>query len=122
MLVFSIFVSVLTLSAGALLAKPPLQIYTGSPPNPSVSPNPIDAFVSNTSTEAPGLDAAGSIAITCDGALYGFNPSIADCEGAVQSIAPDFEQMVWGQRHTGLGINIFPLPFAVFGGTRMCRE
>lgn len=72
-------------------------------------PDLVDAAAVNSS-------ALGALSVRCDGALYGFNPNIADCEGAAQFIVPDSEQLVWGERHTGLPVGIFPLPFAVFGG------
>ncbi|CAF9916553.1 hypothetical protein IMSHALPRED_003232 [Imshaugia aleurites] len=90
--------------------------------SPSVSPNLIDvAFASNISSMTPALDtSAENYMVVCDGARYGFNPNIADCEGAVQSIDPDSDQMVWGERHSRLPVEYFPLPFAVFGDKAEC--
>ena len=65
----------------------------------------------NTST--PNLNA---LDIQCDGSKYGFNPNLADCDGARSYIAPDSEQQVFGERHTGLPDNVFPLPYAIVGG------
>ncbi|KAF6228107.1 hypothetical protein HO133_007835 [Letharia lupina] len=76
-------------------------------------PDLVDAAAVNSS-------ALGALSVRCDGALYGFNPNIADCEGAAQFIVPDSEQLVWGERHTGLPVGIFPLPFAVFGDKAEC--
>lgn len=115
--------SFISLSASAILAKP-LQITTEKASSPSVSPNLIDvaAFVSNISTSTPALNASAEnlFSIECNGALYGFNPSIADCQGAAQSIIPDSDQLIWGERHTGLPSGTFPLPFAVFGDRAEC--
>lgn len=110
--------SFMSLYAGGMLAKP-LQATTEKAPNPSESPNLInESFISNSSTSNPTLStsAENSFSIECDGALYGFNPNIADCEGAALSINPDSDQMTWGERHTGLPADVFNLPFAVFGG------
>ena len=108
----------LSLCAGAILAKP-LQKTTARTPSPSVSPNLINAaFLSDISTSILALNtsAENAFSIECNGALYGYNPNIADCEGAARSIIPDSDQLIWGERHTGLSGDIFPLPFAVFGG------
>ena len=112
-------ISFLSLCAGTILAKP-LQLPTDESLSRRVSPDPIDAaLMSNVSTTTlPVLNtsAANTFSINCNGALYGFNPNIADCEGAAQSIAPDAEQFIWQERHTGTRGAFFPLPFAVFGG------
>lgn len=110
--------SVLSLYADGILAKP-LQIAAEKTPSPFLSLSLIDAaFVSNTSTGSPALNtsAENALSIECNGALYGFNPNIADCEGAARMIEPNSEEIIWGQRHTGLPRDTFPLPFAVFGG------
>lgn len=108
----------LSLSAGAILAKP-LQLTIEKRQSTSVSPDILDApFLSNIPTGTPALNTSASNAINveCNGALYGFNPSIADCEGAAQSIIRDSDQLIWGERDTGLPGDVFPLPFVVFGG------
>ena len=110
--------SVLSLCTIVILAKP-LQMSTEENRNASLSSSVVDAaFVSNVSTSSGALNttAENAFNIECDGNRYGFNPNIADCEGAVQTIAPEWEPFVWGQRHTGLPVGTFTLPFAVFGG------
>ena len=109
--------SFLSLCAGAILAKP-LRTITNETSISSVSPDLIRAvFASNTSTSIPALNtSAEDFLVDCDGALYGFNPNIADCERAAQSIIPDTDEIIWGERHSGLPEDFFPLPFAVFGG------
>ena len=62
------------------------------------------------------MDSSANFNVQCDGALFGFNPNIADCERAAQAIVPDRQQLIWGERRTGMSIDYFPLPFAVFGG------
>ena len=59
---------------------------------------------------------ASSLNIRCDGAKYGFNPSLADCEGARSYIAPESTQFTFGDRHTGLPEGTFPLPYMMMGG------
>ena len=110
--------SALSLCTTVVLAKP-LQMSTEVNTSASLSSSVVDAaFVSNISTSSDALNttAENAFNIVCDGNRYGFNPSIADCEGAVQTIAPEWEPFVWGQRHTGLPVGTFMLPFAVFGG------
>ncbi|CAD6563575.1 MAG: hypothetical protein ASARMPRED_000064 [Alectoria sarmentosa] len=121
MFLYHVF-SFLSLCAVAILAKP-LQITSGNAPRQSVSANLIDAaFASDVSisTSASNTSAQNSMSIDCNGALYGFNPNIADCQGAAQAIVPDIGQTIWGERHTGLPGDVFPLPFAVFGDKAEC--
>lgn len=58
----------------------------------------------------------GSFDIQCDGARYGDNPDIRDCEGARSIIPPDTEQRKFGERNTGLGDDVSPLPYLFMGG------
>ena len=107
--------SFLSLYAGAVLAKP-LRIVNENTLSPSVS-NLLDAtFGPNVSASTPALGPPANFNIECNGALYGFNPNIADCEGAAHSVMPDREPIHWGERRTGLPGDYFPLPFVVFGG------
>ena len=107
--------SFLSLCISAALAKP-LRITNEDNLSPSL-PSLIDlAFGSNASNGTTAMGPAAIFNVQCDGPLYGFNPNIVDCERAAQSIIPDREQLVWGERNTGLPFEIFPLPFAVFGG------
>ncbi|KAL9137050.1 MAG: hypothetical protein Q9175_001728 [Cornicularia normoerica] len=114
--------SILSLYAGGILAKP-LQIAAKKTPSPFLSLSLINTtFISNISTGSPALNtsAENALSIECNGALYGFNPNIADCEGAARMIEPNSEEIIWGQRHTGLPRDTFPLPFAVFGDRAEC--
>ena len=54
--------------------------------------------------------------IQCNGAAYGFNPPLIDYDQAREQISPDLTQQTFGQRHTGLGDHIWPLPYLVMGG------
>ena len=107
----------LSLCAGAVLAKP-LRLLNEDTLNPA-TPTVIDAaFASNHTSSSNALDVAVEEAfhIECNGALYGFYPNIADCENAAASVIPDGEPIIWGERHTGIPGDFFPLPFGVFGG------
>ena len=107
--------SLSSLCISAALAKP-LRITNENNLSPSLL-NLVDlALGSNVSNGTAAMETSANFNVQCDGALYGFNPNIADCERAAQSIIPDRQQLIWGERHTGLPIDFFPLPFAVFGG------
>ena len=54
--------------------------------------------------------------IQCSGEHFGYHPNIADCHSALDHISPDLVQRTWGQRHSGLGPTVFPLPFRIMGG------
>ena len=107
--------SFLSLCACAVLAKP-LRITSENSLRSSLSDLVNAAFVSNISSGTPALNPSANFNVECNGAHYGFNPNIADCERAAQSIIPDSEQLIWRERHTGTAEEFFPLPFAVFGG------
>ena len=94
----------------------PLQIVSENSLSPSVSNIVQDSLVSNISRASSTPDPLGSYVVRCNGDLYGYNPNIVDCERAAAAIIPDGEQLIWGERHTGLPQDIFPLPFAIFGG------
>ena len=74
-------------------------------------------FPSNVPVEELDAPSARSLSIHCDGASYGFNPSLADCEGARSYIAPDSNKITFGERRTGLPDTTFPLPYMIMGGT-----
>ena len=57
--------------------------------------------------------------IQCSGQHFGVNPNIADCESAKEYLSPDFVQYTWGLRHTGLGEDVFPLPYRIMGGQKL---
>ena len=71
----------------------------------------------NTSTSALNSSSENAVVdVECDGSLFGFSPNYRDCAQAKEYIVPDFKQMVWGQRHTGLSRDVFPLPYLIIGG------
>lgn len=76
----------------------------------------------NATVQALNASSGGGLDIRCDGAKYGFNPSLSDCEGARSYIVPESEQFVFGERHTGLPKSTFALPYIIMGGTLERRE
>ena len=86
----------------------------------STAPNATSldlSFPSNVSVEELNAPSAWGLYIRCNGARYGFNPSLADCEGARSYITPDSNKITFGERHTGLPETTFPLPYMIMGGT-----
>ena len=75
-------------------------LYPNAPPNGTV----------------PSLMTPGVYQIQCDGDRYGHNPDIRDCEIAHLNIEPDSKQYTFGERHTGLPADVFPLPWISMGG------
>ena len=98
----------------------PLQGTNGQTINLSTAPNLTSLDLSSPS-DAPiqtlNASTGNAFDIRCDGATYGFNPSLSDCEGARSYIEPDSEQFNFGDRHTGLPESTFPLPYMIVGGT-----
>ena len=97
-----------------------IHAQSGPSPDPD-SPNfADDSYLSalNLSTSNTSLTANPlPLDIKCSGSHFGWRPSISDCESAKDYIAPDSTRYPWGQRRTGLGDNVFPLPYRVMGGT-----
>ena len=95
------------------LASPTQEISRVSP----VLPQRLNASSSST---LPSLNASSpdnpARFIQCSGQLFGFNPDLADCGSAKEYISPDVKQYPWGARHTGLGPEVFPLPWRMMGG------
>ena len=72
---------------------------------------------SNASTKDLSVSSGRGLNIQCDGAKYGFNPSLADCEGARGYFVPDSAQRTFAERHTGFSSEeVFPLPYMIMGG------
>ena len=96
----------------------PLQGIDGQTINLSTAPNLMSlGLLSPSSTQDLNASTRNGFDIRCDGATYGFNPPLSDCESARSHIAPDSEQFNFGDRHTGLPESTFPLPYMIMGGT-----
>ena len=77
-------------------------------------------LLSNISVLALNVSAENRFNVHCDGATYGYNPNIIDCEQAVDYLMPDTTIWTFGQRHTGLPIETVPLPYRVMGDRALC--
>lgn len=63
------------------------------------------------------VNASDEVQIQCDGDKYGFNPNVADCENARSIYKRSTVPFTFGERHSGHGTGVFPLPFRFMGGT-----
>ena len=77
-------------------------------------------LLSNASISALNVSAENYFNVHCDGATYGYNPNILDCEEAVEYLIPDTTIWTFGQRHTGLPAETVPLPYRVMGDRGLC--
>ena len=101
----------------------PLALTRASPPPnaedqtiPSPKDSPLPASTSRDGIDVP-LNASNGLRIQCDGEKYGFNPKVADCQNAREYYTRSSKLNTYGQRHSGYGVNVFPLPFRTMGGT-----
>lgn len=69
-------------------------------PLPSNTPQSLS--YSNTSTSPVNIMVGSGFSVRCDGATYGYNPNILDCEDAKEYLDQDTKQWTFGERHTGL--------------------
>ena len=108
----------LSLSALAILAKP-LQSTNGQILDLSTTLNTTELDLlypfNDTSSTVFSASNNNKLDIQCDGARYGDHPSFPDCQSALSSITPDSEQLNFGERHTGLPEDTFPLPWIIMG-------
>lgn len=93
----------------------PLQDARGQ----TIQLSPVDfrlpANVSD-SESAIRLNTSNKLKIQCDGAKYGFNPDVPDCQNARSYYKRSSKLFTYGERHSGHEINVFPLPYRLMGG------
>ena len=135
-----------TLYVGSLVSAKPLDTMSARPPG-TVSARPLNTsatsgipsshmelqrppdllnstlYASSASNESvTSLDVTGDndIEIQCDGASYGFDLDISDCEEAKAYFTANPDQFQWAERHTGWQKQIFPLPYRAMGNKASC--
>ena len=116
---FMRYVFVSLISWASTILSTPLQGPDGQTIELSTAQNVTSLellFPSNASIQDPNASSGRGLDIQCDGARYGFNPSLSDCEGARSYIQPVSEQFIFGERHTGLPSSTFALPYMIMGG------
>ena len=74
------------------------------------------ANISNVETGTR-LNLSNQLRVQCDGEKYGFNPVVTDCQSARSYYKRSSQLFTYGERHSGHGINAFPLPYRLMGGT-----
>ena len=62
------------------------------------------------------FNASNALKIECDGQKYGFNPDVPDCQNARTFYKRSAQLFTYGERHSGHGAGVFPLPFRLMGG------
>lgn len=75
---------------------------------------------SNGPTASLNVTGGPDLHIQCDGASYGFDLDIEDCERAKAYVPPGSEQVQWAERHTGWQKRIMPLPYRSMGDKAVC--
>lgn len=93
------------------------QTYPASDPlpfdlEPTSASNPSPTLVNVTSSE--------DVHIQCDGASYGFDLDISDCEEAMAYFPTYPDQVQWAERHTDSQTQIFSLPYRAMGDKASC--
>lgn len=58
--------------------------------------------------------------VQCDGASYGFDLDIGDCEQAKAEVPPSAEEFQWAERQTGWQKEIAALPYRTMGEKASC--
>ncbi|KAF6220745.1 hypothetical protein HO133_003178 [Letharia lupina] len=114
---------------GTLILAKPLNISLAYK-TPAILrlPLPSDLLALNVDTNSASNDSTTSLNVTsgqplriqCDGASYGFDLDIFDCEQAKAYVPPNADQVQWADRHTGSQEQIFPLPYRAMGDKALC--
>lgn len=90
---------------------------------PASNPLPFDLEPTSASNPSPTLlnvTSSEDVHIQCDGASYGFDLDISDCEEAMAYFPTYPDQVQWAERHTDSQTQIFPLPYRAMGDKASC--
>lgn len=74
----------------------------------------------NESITSLGVIGTEDTHIHCDGASYGFDLGILDCEEAKTYFPAGSNQLLWAERNTGWQKKIFQLPYRAMGDRASC--
>ena len=74
------------------------------------APQNLTSLTNRPNESSPALN----INHRCD-TIYGIYPDIGDCQDALAAMSAGSEQMVFGERNTGLPSSAIALPFLIFG-------
>ena len=115
-LVLTSYIGILVLANPVTLPNDTLiQIHPASDLSLGFQPT----FPSNEST-LPSVTGNQNTHIHCDGASYGFDLEIVECEEAKAYFPVGADQVQWAERHTGWQKRISPLPFRTMGEKASC--
>lgn len=103
-----------------VLAKPPNVAVVVGPSTNLLGENLNLISASNESFTWLNVTGGKDIHVQCDGASYGFDLDIHDCERAKAYVPASPEQVQWAERHTGWQKQIFPLPYRAMGEKALC--
>ena len=104
---------------GLLVSASPVNLDSGS----AVKTRDLNLktlFQSNGSNVPLNITSSKDIHIQCDGAAYGSNLDIDDCEGAKTYLPAGADQVQWAERYTGWENKSFPLPYRAMGDKASC--
>ena len=100
---------------GNLVLATPIDIQQGS----SLDLNTI--FQPSGSVTSPlNLTVSGDTQVQCDGASYGFDLDVVDCEEAKAYVPPNRDQVQWVERNTAWQKEHVPLPYRAMGRKATC--
>ena len=82
----------------------------------------LNSFLpSNASVASPfNLTGSEDTHIQCDGASYGFDLDVSDCEEAMAYVPPGGDQIQWVDRDTHSQVGHVPLPYRAMGSKATC--
>ena len=93
-------------------------IMTSAGPVQDAEEQTIQLLPANISENefAGGFNPSNALKIECDGQKYGFNPNVPDCQQARTFYKRSAQLFTYGERHSGHGTDVFPLPYRLMGG------
>ena len=102
---------------------PKLTDYTIIPPHPPSDLGTLSLYstnASNGSVPSVNVTSDNKANIQCDGASYGVDLDIVDCEDAKAEVPASAEEYQWAERDTSWQKQIFALPYRSMGDKASC--
>lgn len=117
-LVYAVYLGTLVIGNPTTLLARQLVNVTFVGPTPALPNGTL--YMLNETVASLNVTGGNDIHIQCDGASYGFDLDIVDCEEAKAYIPVSPEQVQWAERHTGWQKEIFLLPYRTMGDKALC--
>ena len=115
---------------GILVLASPVVLHSGlnSSDDLTHTHQPSGYLTLNLESTSPSNGSMTSLSVTgskdthikCDGASYGVDLEIIDCEQAKAHLPASSDQLQWAQRNTGWQKRIFSLPYRAMGDQASC--